>query len=209
MTRKIVGYLLIATAIIIGVLQFKRYIIAPDLTLREFDLYETDGNTPFKIQANNGTYTVICFFTTWCGSCHQEFGSIQKGTELGLLNNFKFIAITDESIDKLNKYLNTYSYNSIQFKYSRKSMSQYGIKAFPTVYIFDKQGKMLYSHIGIVNWQDTNWLQQFVMHNAPQANILAEKVSGLNFIQTKDLKPKELESLIYAYKRFLRLVVNL
>jgi len=160
MNKKYTGYVLVVLAIAIVVFQYIKYRVAPDFNLESLKLETTEGK-PYQVSFNDDKIIVVSFFTTWCGTCHQEFKEIQ-GTKLkNQLNNFKFIAISDESIEKLNHYNNNYNYQYIDFVHITQNVSEIGVHAFPTIYIFDNKGKLLYSKVGLVNWNDEKWLAQF------------------------------------------------
>jgi len=160
MNKKYVGYLLLALAIGIVLFQYFKYRVAPDFEVNELKLVTKEGNAyPIKFKENK--LLVISFFTTWCGSCHQEFKTIQQAKFKNLIPNVEFIAVTDESLEKLNGYVEHYSYDYIDFVHFPQNVGNIGVHAFPTIYIYNSKGKLLYSKVGLVDWDDTKWLAQF------------------------------------------------
>ena len=54
-----------------------------------------------------------------------------------------------------------YSYDYIDFVHYPKNVADLGVHAFPTIYIFNSKGKLLFSKVGLVDWKDAKWLAQF------------------------------------------------
>jgi thiol-disulfide isomerase/thioredoxin len=160
MRKKYSGYLLLILAIGIVLFQYYKYRVAPNFKVNELKLLSSQG-AAYPITFKKDKLLVISFFTTWCGSCHQEFKQIQQAKFKNLIPDIEFIAVTDESLDKLNSYIATYSYDYIDFVHISQNVGNLGVHAFPTIYIFNSKGKLLYSKVGLVDWKDTAWLAQF------------------------------------------------
>jgi thiol-disulfide isomerase/thioredoxin len=160
MRKKYSGYLLLILAIGIVLFQYYKYRVAPNFNVNELNLLSSQG-TAYPITFKKDKLLVISFFTTWCGSCHQEFKQIQQAKFKNLIPDIEFIAVTDEPLDKLNSYIATYSYDYIDFVHISQNVGNLGVHAFPTIYIFNSKGKLLYSKVGLVDWKDTAWLAQF------------------------------------------------
>jgi thiol-disulfide isomerase/thioredoxin len=160
MNKKYTGYLLLALAIGIVLFQYFKYRVAPDFNVNELNLVTKEGAV-YPISFKKDKLLVISFFTTWCGTCHQEFKEIQQVKLKNLLANVEFVAVTDESLEKLNSYVSNYSYAYIDFVNYPKNVGNLGVHAFPTIYIFNSKGKLLYSKVGLVDWNDAKWLAQF------------------------------------------------
>ena len=157
MTKKTSGYLLIAFAIAVVFVQYYRYRIAPDFEINELNLITAEGKI-YPIQFNKKKLCAIIYFTTWCGSCHAEFKSIERAAFNGKAKDINFIAITDESIEKLQNYINVYGYPQTTFLHSPKNVGNIGIRSFPTVYIYNDKGKLLYSKVGAIDWNDSAFI---------------------------------------------------
>ena len=160
MNKKYAGYLLLALAVALVIFQYVKYRVAPDFNVNELKLVTKEGAV-YPITFKKDKLLVISFFTTWCGSCHQEFKEIQEAKYKSLIPNIEFIAITDESVQKLNNYVANHSYAYIDFVHYPQNVGNLGVHAFPTIYIFNSKGKLLYSKVGLVDWNDTKWLAQF------------------------------------------------
>jgi thiol-disulfide isomerase/thioredoxin len=159
MNKKYTGYLLLVLAIGIVLFQYFKYRVAPDFEVNDLKLVNIQGQN-YPITFKKDKLLVISFFTTWCGSCHQEFKAIQQAKFKNLIPDVEFIAITDESLEKLNKYVANFSYDYIDFVHYPQNVGNIGVHAFPTIYIYNSEGKLLYSKVGLVDWNDTEWLSK-------------------------------------------------
>lgn len=159
MNKKTSGYLLIALAIALVIFQYVKYRVAPSFEIKNLTLTTADGKS-YPIQFKENKLLVVSFFTTWCGSCHQEFKEIQKAKFNNLIPNIEFIAVTDESTAKLNSYIKGFQYDYIDFLHTPQNVERIGVHAFPTIYIFNSQGELIYSKVGLLDWNDAQWLAQ-------------------------------------------------
>lgn len=157
MAKKTTGYLLIALAIAVVIFQYIKYRVAPEFDSKALPLMTADG-TAYELKFKENKLLVLSFFTTWCGTCHQEFKEIQKVKYNKLLQDVEFVAVTDESLQKLNSYINGYQYDYIDFVHTPKNVTNIGVHAFPTIYIYNGNGKLIYSKVGLVDWNDKEWL---------------------------------------------------
>ncbi|MFC2074409.1 protein disulfide oxidoreductase [Campylobacterota bacterium] len=89
---------------------------------------------------------LVHFWATWCPTCKLEAGNIQSLSE-----NYDVLTIAVKSGDdaKINAYLNEHDLN---FKVINDQegilASQFSVSAFPTTFIYDKEGKLCFSEVG-------------------------------------------------------------
>ncbi|HRG60034.1 MAG TPA: TlpA disulfide reductase family protein [Bacteroidia bacterium] len=157
MNKKTTGYLLIMLAMAIVIFQYVKYRVAPSFEIQNLQLTTADGNN-YPVQFKENKLLVVSFFTTWCGTCHQEFKAIQHAKFKKLIPNVEFIAVTDESNEKLKRYINSYQYDYIDFLHTPKYVENIGVHAFPTIYIFNGKGQLIFSKVGLVDWNDKEWI---------------------------------------------------
>lgn len=99
-----------------------------------------------------GKVVLVCMFATWCGPCQHELAEVQKvlWPKYGKNENFKLIVIgrehTDEELTKYNakKGFDFPLYPDPQ----RKVYSKFADSTIPRSYLFNKNGKLVYSSIG-------------------------------------------------------------
>lgn len=122
----------------------------------DFTLVDQNGNehTLFDYK---GKVVFLNFYATWCPPCNEELPDIEKlykeyGSNQG---DVVFLGITnpkskdfpnnaDEDEDYIKSFLNEKDYTfPTLFDTTGEILQKYGISAFPTTFIFDKEGNML------------------------------------------------------------------
>ena len=126
-----------------------------DIKLPNIVLYDQYGKK-HNIEEYKGKVVVINFWATWCGYCveempafekvYKEFGSNEKDVIfLGVAGpkskeNLNNVDVEKEEVIKfLNEHKITYPNLMDE---AGKSFSEYGIRAFPTTYVIDKNGNL-------------------------------------------------------------------
>lgn len=112
-----------------------------DLNHHVINLKEYKGKTIF-----------INFWATWCKPCLQEMPSIQQAQELLKNEDIVFLFATDEAVEQIEKFKTNHQY---PFHYVRaENMEALNIMALPTTYIFNAEGKLVFSEMGFRKWDD-------------------------------------------------------
>ena len=161
MSKKVGGYLLLALAIGIIAFQYMKYRVPPELDVNSLQL-TTLNSESYAIDFTKNDLTVISFFATWCGTCHEEFRQLQQLKAEGKLKQAELYAISDESYEKLNCFTEVYKYEYTNFLKSEKSVGSIGIHAFPTIFILNKKGEVISSKVGLIDWTDENWVESLI-----------------------------------------------
>ena len=99
-----------------------------------------------------GKVVLISLFATWCGPCQKELAEVQSTLwpKYKDNKNFKMLVIgrehTDEDLKKYNerKKFTFPLYPDPQ----REVFSLFAEKSIPRAYLFDKNGKLIYSSMG-------------------------------------------------------------
>ena len=99
-----------------------------------------------------GKVVLINLFATWCGPCQTELAEVQETLWPKYKDNQDFVLLvigrehTDEQLDKYNERK--------QFTFplypdpKREVFSLFAEKYIPRAYLFDKEGKLIYSSVG-------------------------------------------------------------
>lgn len=123
-----------------GLINTKEGSLAPNFT--------TKGTKGEMISLKNyrGKYVLLQFWASWCQPCMAELPQIKEiyGTYSG--KNFVLISISsDTDSSSFYKCINKNKMDWPQIFNSTNVINRYGNKAIPSVYLIDKEGKIIYS----------------------------------------------------------------
>lgn len=127
--------------------------IEKDRPIDKIRLKDLDG-TPINLEKYQGETVFINFWATWCKPCLKEMPSIEKAQHILQNENVVFLLASAETIEEIGTFrkLNTYPFNYVQIQNSE----ELGIDGLPTTFIFDKEGKLVFSESGYRKWDDKN-----------------------------------------------------
>ncbi len=131
---------------VIGLIYWK-FFYTPDTHLSYVQAYDSKG---VVVRTNTGRPAIVSYYQTWCADCIRETPVLSKFSRE---NGIDLYLISDESEEKINKFKSRLEPN-LPFYNTIQSLSSLGIKKFPTVYFFDKTGKMLFKKLEVVNEED-------------------------------------------------------
>lgn len=142
--KRIVGVLFL----IVSIFSFSEGLKAPEFNLK--DQYGMEHS----LEKYRGKVVVLNFWTTWCPACKEEIKDIEKlYKEYGEnKQDVIFLGIGNESIEKVKTYLekNNYRFPTVV---GEEVMRDYFIRAFPTIFIIDKNGEIFKYGVGAVSPQ--------------------------------------------------------
>ena len=109
---------------------------------------------PFDLKQYKGKTVFINFWATWCKPCLQEMPSIERAQEILKNENIVFLFASDEAMEQIEKFKTSHPY---PFHYVKaENMEALNIMALPTTYIFNPEGKLVFSEMGFRKWDDKN-----------------------------------------------------
>ena len=135
-------------------LETKKDTILPDIFSRKMDIPARDFPVRYiskdKINFSDlrGKVVLIDYWATWCGPCKMISPFIAELKEKFSDKDFVVIGISNEKKETIEKYI---SENGEHYDLSYGDMEFgmiYGVEAFPSFYLFDKEGKLRYAHKG-------------------------------------------------------------
>ena len=122
-----------------------------DSGIDKIQLTDLTGQT-INIKQYSGKPLFINFWATWCKPCLAEMPSIQSAMEILKNENIEFLFASDESVGQIEDFKNN---NDYLFNYVRaENMEALNIMALPTTFIFDRNGKLVFSEMGYRKWDD-------------------------------------------------------
>lgn len=118
--------------------------LAPDFTLVDID------DKTFSLSDYRGKIVVIDFMATWCGPCVAEMAHLQE-----LHSNYHdqiMIMSIDVDPNETNQVIKQFKANyggDWIFASGPNVGATYKVTAIPTLYIIDKQGRIVYKNVGL------------------------------------------------------------
>ena len=101
-----------------------------------------DNNSkPFSKKFLTGKPTLINFWFTRCPPCIEELPSLEKLQEK-FGNKVNFVSITFENQKAIEEFIKKHKYNFYHIANSKKQIDNFGISAYPTNIILDKNGEI-------------------------------------------------------------------
>lgn len=115
-----------------------------------------DGS-PFHLSSYKGKVVLVNFWGTWCPPCRQELPDLVALQEKYQSKGFTIIGMADNNDPSMNE--DTYRTALTQFTAANNMhypnvpiregvKATYGIEAFPTTLLLDKDGKVIYATVG-------------------------------------------------------------
>ncbi len=103
-----------------------------------------------ELSKYHGQIVYIDFWASWCQPCRKSFTWMNKMQSLYGSEGFKVIAINlDESRAKADKFLQQIPANfDVAFDPQGNTAEAYKIKAMPSSYLIDKNGKVVHANLG-------------------------------------------------------------
>lgn len=115
---------------------------------------------PIDLKLYKGKAVFINFWATWCTPCVLEMPAIRNAMDSLKNEDIEFLFASDESAEEIEGFEKKYSYH---FSYYRSNnIEELGIMTLPTTFIFDKNGKQVYSEIGYHNWDNRSNLDMLL-----------------------------------------------
>ena len=111
------------------------------LTGKSIDMKQYKGKTVF-----------INFWATWCKPCLEEMPTIKKAMDFLKNEKIEFLFASDESTEAINAFETQHRYG---LYYARAgNIEDLNIIGLPTTFIFDKDGRQVFSEMGYRKWDD-------------------------------------------------------
>ena len=125
----------------------------------DFKMTDLSGNKIDRSVFTDNEYKLINVWATWCINCKLEHGFLMYLKR----ENFKIIGLNyKDNIEKANKWLVQFGnpYKKNIFDQKGELGFELGVAGAPETYLVNKQNKILYKHIGIMN--EDIWNQKFL-----------------------------------------------
>jgi len=100
---------------------------------------------------NNKVY-MLSYFQTWCSDCVKEQPQLEALQNKYGKDNLEIILITDETQEKVEQFVAMFNPKILIYRTESGLKKDLGIRAFPTTYLFGKDGKLLRKTVEGIDW---------------------------------------------------------
>ena len=128
-------------------------------SIQSSSIYIDLDNNEVDLFSFRGKKILINYWATWCGPCIQEMPSLLKAQELLKDENYIFLLVSDESIQKISRFKNRKKFNFTYLK-SSVSLGSIGIYSLPTTYIFNEKGEKVKKIVGAVDCNSNRMIKK-------------------------------------------------
>jgi hypothetical protein len=147
------GFVLLLLAVSLLVFLYFKYRVAPDSAPFSMVLEDISGNN--VVLPVGGKPVVLSLMQSWCGPCISEMNQWADTILSYPVAPFHVVAVTDELPEITMKLSWRWQeVGAINLLRSRTPFSDIGIMAFPTNYIFNHQGLVMYKQVGPLDLAD-------------------------------------------------------
>ncbi|MCC6333390.1 MAG: TlpA family protein disulfide reductase [Myxococcales bacterium] len=133
--------------------------VAPDFTV------ETLLGGPVSLSSLKGQVVVIDFWATWCGPCRDELPYLLKQVKAHEAKGVKFLAVSNDDLDEQHEAVSAFVKGMPDLgPYAAFGTPELGhtylVRALPTLYVIDRQGKIVASETGQASeTQIARWIE--------------------------------------------------
>lgn len=131
------------------IIRYMKSVSYPDLPV----MTDINGQV-FDPATLDGKVYIISYFQTWCSDCVKEQPQLAALQEKFGSENLEVLLITDEPTEKIQMFIDKFQ-PSVKIYHSDKGLKKdLGVRAFPTTYLFGKQGQLLRKTVEGIDWNN-------------------------------------------------------
>jgi thiol-disulfide isomerase/thioredoxin len=112
-----------------------------------------EGQTFDPATLKNKVY-ILSYFQTWCGDCVKEQPQLQQ-LKQHFGDNLEILMVSDEPVEKLQQFKAKFDAGLTIYHTKKSLKGDLGVRAFPTTYLFSKDGKVLVKKVEGINWYNS------------------------------------------------------
>lgn len=123
----------------------------PDEQVPETVLALLDGNA-MATAVVPGKSGVVYFFAPWCFYCKHSIGNLDTLVADGRVGWGRVIALDYDSADEVREFIDQSGVQLPVLLGSRQTAADWSIRAFPTYYVIDADGRISSRSVGYSTW---------------------------------------------------------
>jgi len=135
--------------------------VADPFSLEKVRFQRLDG-TEFGLSAEQKTYTVLHFWATWCKPCLAEFPELKAALPRLQSDSVAFFLATEEDLDQIRTFEEKRNFGLEFLHLKEATLADFEVHALPTTLVLDSIGKVVYRHMGQLNWQDVTSIEDLI-----------------------------------------------
>lgn len=149
---------IIVMVLVVGVRQYLKYKVAPGLQLAHIELVTLDGQPVYPAVDFSGKSILLTVFATWCGPCNAEISQMEAVRPQLEQAGFVLVHITDEELGKIERFMSK-NPSGITYLRSITPIKVLGVHTFPSHFVFDEEGVLLYKQTDPMDWRDAETIK--------------------------------------------------
>ena len=111
------------------------------------------GGEEIRLERFRGELLFINLWASWCRPCVAELRSIERLWEsLGDVEGVRFVMVSPEGERGVREFLRRNPYDLPFYTEAQRMPPAFGLRALPTTFIVDRQGRLVLVHRGAANW---------------------------------------------------------
>ncbi len=137
---------------------------APDPARADYDwaLHDLAGRE-LMLEEFRGRPVVLNVWATWCAPCVAELASLDRLARSLAGSDVIVLAVSPESRSTVRSFLRRYDYRLAVAVEDQRMPASFGLRALPTTYILDRDGRIVFEHRGAADW-DRDVVRRFLLH---------------------------------------------
>ena len=122
----------------------------------------TGENFVFNKLENGGKPMVVDFWATWCKPCLAEFPELKAALPRLQSDSVAFFLATEEDLDQIRAFEEKRNFGLEFLHLKEATLADFEVHALPTTLVLDSTGKVVYRHMGQLNWQEITSIEDLI-----------------------------------------------
>ncbi|HEA64922.1 MAG TPA: TlpA family protein disulfide reductase [Candidatus Aminicenantes bacterium] len=133
--------------------------ITPPVEALDFALKNLEGSE-VSLKDFQGKVVFLNFWATWCGPCREEMPSMEKLWQRFKEKAFVILAVDlREGKEEVNSFMKDYGLTfSVLLDSKGEVGSMYAVRAIPTTFLIDSEGRIVGAALGARDWANEDAL---------------------------------------------------